>query len=383
MFDRRAAPLNKDRPGSCEVKRNKGKGEKDRMNKIIGAMVLAMACCQASAKMVPSNMSMAMFRSARIKEPTVFKTKVVIADWDSIWYQERGPRENFRNQFLCVRVYPFLEKSEQSGSRHYAFVKKNSEAGKIVADTLKDGGVHAALVCLRYSDKPDFEGVCVLDEIEMLEERLSQEITVKFSGTRIGITKSKGSDYIQGKIAASIRTSLKVFKRPVLRVVVLSDENGSRVVRDSIMDEPNVKVLNDSDTLLQHTTTAGNEENEPPRWQRYIEEISKNQSEVSKETFANVTYVGLPLDIQARRGLKGWRTQHVFAYAQFGKQENAKMIGYRIEMWYRRGCVASYDTIRASDLKRLQLPEDWHVSFAHPEKFKYRSPYSKKDAVKY
>lgn len=353
------------------------------MNKIIGAMVLAMACCQTYAKMVPSDMSMAMFRSARIKEPTVFKAKVVIAAWDSIWYQERGPMENFRNQFLCVRVYPFLEKSEQSGSRHYAFVKKNSEAGKIVADTLKDGGVHAALVCLRYSDKPDFEGVCVLDEIEMLEEGLSQEITVKFSGTRIGITKSKDSDYLQGRIAASIRTSLKVFKRPVLRVVVLSDENGSRVVRDSIMDEPNVKVLNDSDTLLQHTTTAGNEENEPPRWQRYIEEISKNQSEVSKETFANVTYVGLPLGTQTRRGLKGWRTQHMFAYAQFDKQENAKMLGYRIEMWYRGGCVASYDTIRASDLKRLQLPEDWHVSFAHPEKFKYRSPYSKKDAVKY
>ena len=82
---------NEDKPDPCEVKTHKGKGEKDRMNKIIGAMVLAMACCQASAKMVLSDMSMAMFRSARIKEPTVFKAKVVIADWDSIWYQERGP----------------------------------------------------------------------------------------------------------------------------------------------------------------------------------------------------------------------------------------------------------------------------------------------------
>ena len=65
------------------------------------------------------------------------------------------------------------------------------------------------------------------------------------------------------------------------------------------------------------------------------------------------------------------------------ERENAKMLGYRIEMWYRGGCVAVYDTIRASDLKKLQIPEDWHVSFAHHEKFKYRSPYSKKDAVKY
>lgn len=353
------------------------------MKKIVSVLILLVACSQAFAKMTPSDMSMAMFRAARIKEPTVFKSKVVIAAWDSIWYEERGPMENFRDQFLCVRVYPFLGKSDQSGERHYAFVKKNGEAGKIVANALKDGGIHAALVCLRYSDKPNLEGVCVLDEIEMLEEGESQEITVKFSGTRISVTKGKESDYIQGKIAVSIRTSLKVFKRPVLRVVVLSDENGSRVVRDSIIDEPNIKVLNNSDTLLRQTTTAGNEENEPPRWQRYIEEISKNQSEVSKDTFANVTYVGLPLDAQMRRGIKGTRLQHMFAYAQFDKQENAKMLGYRIEMWYRGGCVATYDTIRVSDLKRMQLPEDWHVSFAHPDKFKYRSPYSKKDAVRY
>ena len=53
---------------------------------------------------------------------------------------------------------------------------------------------------------------------------------------------------------------MAMFIRPILRVVVRSGENGARVVRDSIMDEPNVKVLNDSGTLLQHTTVAGNEE---------------------------------------------------------------------------------------------------------------------------
>ena len=117
------------------------------MKKLIVVLVFATTCVQAFAKMTPSGMSMAMFRSARIKEPTVFKAKVTIAAWDSINYAERGPMEDFRDQFLCVRVYPFLEKSEQSGSRHYAFVKKGSEAGMIIANTLKDGGIHAALVC--------------------------------------------------------------------------------------------------------------------------------------------------------------------------------------------------------------------------------------------
>ena len=353
------------------------------MKRIICAIIVAAFCTHTSAKMTPSDMSMAMFRSARIKEPTVFKAKVAIAGWDSINYQERGPLENFRNQFLAVMIRPYIAQAEQSSFGHFGYVKKSSEAGKIVAEKLKDGGIHAALVCMRYSDKPAFEGVCVLDEIEMLEEGESQEISAKFNATRITTTKSKQFDILQGKIGVSIKSQLKVFKRPVLRVVVLSDENGSRVVRDSIMDEPDIKTLNESDTLQRHTTTEGNAENEPPRWQRYIEEISKNQSEVSKDTFASVTYVGLPLERQWRKGLKGDRLQHLFGYARFDKEENAKMLGYRIEMWYRGGCIASYDTIRASDLKRLQLPEDWHVSFKYPEKFKYRSPFSKKKAVKY
>lgn len=352
------------------------------LKKIAVALLSAVVSIQSMAKMAPSGMSMAMFRSARIKEPTVFKAKVVIADWDSIWYQERAPMEGVRDQFLGIRVFPYLEKAEQSGSRHYAYVKKNSEAGKIVAAALKDGGVHAALVCLRYSSNPDFEGVCVLDEIEMLEETDPQEIKVKFSNTRIAVTKGKYRDYLQGNISASIKTSLKYFKRPVLRVVVLSEENGSLVVRDSIMDEPNLKVLSNSDTLRGITTTQGNDENEPYGSQRYIEEISRNQSEVSKEVFANVTYVGLPLDSEEIMSIKGLRTKHNFGYAIFDKDEKAKMLGYRIEMWHKGKCVESYDTVRASLMKRLQLPDDWHVSFAHPDKFKYRSPLSKKYAVR-
>ena len=83
------------------------------MKKLISAIFLVVTCSQAFAKMAPSDMSMAMFRSARIKEPTVFKAKVTIAAWDSIWYAERGPMEDFRDQFLCIRVYPFLEKSRR------------------------------------------------------------------------------------------------------------------------------------------------------------------------------------------------------------------------------------------------------------------------------
>ena len=249
---------------------------------------------------------------------------------------------------------------------------------------MRDGGIHGALVCLRYSDKPDFEGVCVLDEIEMLDEGMSNEISVRFNSTRIGVVKHKGFDILEGKISASVKSQLKFFKRPVLRVVVLSEENGSLIVRDSIMDEPNIKVLSQSTTLGRYTTTEGNANNEPCPYVKYIDEISKNQSEVSKATFANVSYEGLPMGSEYRNTVKGvGRQVHIFGYARFDKDENAKVLGYRTEMWYRGACVAFYCTLRSSDMKKYELPEDWHVSFKYPEKFKYKSPYSSKNAVRH
>ena len=163
-------------------------------------------------------------------------------------------------------------------------------------------------------------------------DEASDELKVKFGATRIGVTKSKEYDYLQGKIAVTIKSKLKVFAKPILRVVVLSDENGSRVVRDSIVDEPDVKVISASDSIEHDTTTAGNDRNEPPHWQHYIEEISANQSEVSAERYKSVSYVGLPIGTEVRKGLKGLREQHMFGFCKFDKQENAKMLGYRIEI---------------------------------------------------
>ena len=346
-------------------------------------VLVAITSVQALAKMTPSDMSMAMFRSARIKEPTVFKAKVAIAPWDSVYYEERGPVEDFRNQFLAVRVQPYNARMEQSAARHFCFVKKSSEAGNVVASALRDGGIHAALVSLRYSDKPDYEGVCVLDEIEMLEYGEATDISVKFTSTRISVVKGKDRDILQGKISARISTSKKFFNRPVLRVVVLSEENGSLVIRDSIMDEPNIKVIGVSDTVSRYTTTEGNDQNEPPPYERFIEEISKNQSEVSKEVFSTVTYNGLPLGLREKRTISGAKIVHEFGYAMFDRDENAKLLGYRLEMWYRGSCLAVYDTIKPAQIKKLQLPDDWHVSFSYPDKFKYRSPFSKKAAVRY
>lgn len=330
--------------------------------------------------MVPSDMSMAMFNSGRITEPTVFKVKIRVAPETFIWDSQV---EKFRSQFWAVCMFPFHSRDNMGATGFYCYVKKDSEAGATIGEALKDGSSHLALVRIRYSDKQEFDRCCVMDAIEMIADGDSEDLKVKFASTRISVTKSKEHDYLQGKIAVTIKSKLKVFAKPILRVVLLADENGSRVVRDSIIDEPDVKVISDSDSISHNTTTCGNDQNEPAYWHKFIEEISANQSEVSAERYKSVSYVGLPLGTQGRLGLKGFRTQHMFGYCKFNKDENAKMLGYRIEMWYKGGCVAVYDTLRPSDIKKLQIPEDWHVSFKHPQKFKYRSPFSSKAAVRY
>lgn len=340
------------------------------------------------AALTPSDMSLAMFKSGLVKEPTVFKVKVAIAAREGSWW---GPSNEVRDQYWAVRVRPYLSRGDDEVSRLICYVLKDSAAGKTVGNLLKDGAFHIALVKLRYVDREYFSEFCLMDEIEPVSSGDGDsDVTAKFSATRISVTKSERYDYLQGKIAVSFRSDKKYFKKPILRVVLLTEENGSRVVRDCILDEPNVKMLGDSESSYHYlsrysnsnTTTYGNDNNEPYGLRRTIEEISAGQSDVSKEKYKSVTYEGLPLDTQIRNGVKGSRIAHVFGYCMFDKDEEAKMLGYRIEAWQNGKCISHYDTIKSQHLKKFQIPEDWHVSFQYPEKFKYRSPFATKNVVR-
>lgn len=347
-------------------------------------LLLSVFVCASYAEMVPSGMSLAMFMSGRIQEPTVFKVEVAVSPWDATFFDtvsEGFSEGEFRNLYWVVKVRPYRSRYERGALRYVTCcVKKGSKAGSVVKEFLKDGGYHAAHVQMRYSSGPELNKCCVIDEIEILSSEYP-DITAKFSNTRIGIVKSKGLDYVQGTVTANIRSELKYFKKPIVRVILLTNENGSRVIRDTIVDEPNIKMINHSDSVEHHTTTFGNDNNEPWGVRKYIEEISINQSEVSKEQFSKVSYVGLPLGGNWGHGIKGPKWRNMFGFARFDKDENAKLIGYRIEMWQKGNCVEVYDTVRPSMLRRLELPEDWHVSFKYPEKFKYRSPFSRKHVV--
>lgn len=226
-------------------------------------------------------------------------------------------------------------------------------------------------------------------------------IRVKFTATRIGIVKDNGTDYVKGRISADVRSSQDFFTKPLLRVVLLTEENGSCVIRDTIMNEPNLKVEGEYDTYYwwntygtQKTTTRSTANNEPYYHHHYytsdyrktIEEISRLQSEVSKAQYAKSNYEGLPLGSVWRKGIKGSRRVPVFGYCRFNQNEKAKVLGYRIEMWYAGECAAWWESFSAADVKKYQLPDDWHVTlksgesvFANPKRFKYRSPWEMKD----
>ena len=60
--------------------------------------------------------------------------------------------EKYRDQFWTVRMRPIHSKDDLGRTGLYCYVKKSSEAGKVIVESLKDGGEHSALVQVRYSD---------------------------------------------------------------------------------------------------------------------------------------------------------------------------------------------------------------------------------------
>ena len=67
-------------------------------------------------------------------------------------------------------------------------------------------------------------GVCSAAKTWVLPEAA---VKAKFVTTKIGVTKGENFHYLQGKISVSYKSVLKYSKKPVLRVVVLTEENGN------------------------------------------------------------------------------------------------------------------------------------------------------------
>lgn len=342
---------------------------------------------------VSSGVSLPVFMSTQMVEPNVFTANASITDWDySIPYILR---ENFRDKLYAVRITPCENVPNQRfRNGYYCFAKKDAPVGKAVFDALKDGQAHLVRVKLRHCLLKDLnfgsmmtisrvrdgvvyqsdtsEKICVIDSIEIQRAKAkeAQEIEAKFTKTRLSMVQSKDMDYLQGTITARIKSKAKYFKKPVLRVVVLTEERGTLYFNEMIMKDVGVNKLPrysfDSESSFGNIGSTS------------IEEISYSQTQVSLSAYSTVSYSGYTLDDENNFSSSSFRSRGrkqraTTGYIKFKLDQEAKVIGYRIEMWHNGMAVSSYDSMRENLLKKFDLPEDWYISNKYTQKFKYKT----------
>ena len=353
----------------------------------------------------PSGMSFTAFKEKQPSEPAVFKAKIRFGSGNHAYcdllQNFDGPEKEAKNKFWAVRVLPMDRQAVDSGDGGLAcFVTKNAaDFGKEVVGLLDDGAYHVALVKLRFLSGRKFRQCCVMDEIEMWSAKAAEAFkdkvrNVDFSAAELRVAGSERR-YVRGKIGVvmNIDPNVGVLTRPVLRVVMLTREKTRKnryTVTDCIIEEPNAKTIdpfsangNPGAAVARHTTTGvGGNGKSPssPNRHRCVEEISASQSEVFSRNLATLSYVGIPLAAwQSDTGQSdGNGANDMTGYALLG--EGAELFGYRVELWCDGACVKVHDTVNPHQRKELDIPDDWHVSFKHPEKFKYSAPVPQKDA---
>lgn len=211
--------------------------------------------------------------------------------------------------------------------------------------------------------------VCCVSPCMAAQERSSKglPVNIRFTSTCISQVRDSGIDYIKGKVSFNLQTKNNYIKRPILRVVMLTDENGTRAIRDVIMREPSLKVTSDSDggSIYNMTTTIPSRrtndagKNIPDCNVRTIECISKIESEVSKEAYTSANYEGVLL---GRIYKKKHGYMPIFGFCKFNDGEKAKLLGYRLEVWVDGQCITSWESFSAITRKKYDLPDDWHIT---------------------
>ena len=308
-------------------------------------ITVAYAVCGA---MEPSDISLAIFKSRMVTDPTVLKVNAKLTTDQSAYNSQIF---DYRTKFWAINIRPSRSGGNMESGGLTCYVKKDSEPGRIIETALKDGAEHTALVKLRYSKNEKFNECCVLDEIEMSGTEGKPELVAKFETTRLYVVIGKGIDSIEGRVTLSVRSKLKYFTKPLLRVVLLMEEkdSGTRIIRDCILDDP------------KPDGKMGVDYNHTRRGQASIGEKSASQPEVAKEKYETVRYEGYRFS----------KNKRCYAFYHTSNGSKHQLLGYRLECWYKGTCISTFDSFRPMELRKLHMPDDWHVMFKHPNKFKY------------
>ena len=298
------------------------------IKKLLCLASFAVGVCTVWGAMTPSNMSLTMFKSGMVTDPTVLKVNAKLTTDQSAYNSQIF---DYRTKFWAINIRPSRRAGDVKSGDLTCYVKKDSKAGRIIETNLKDGAEHTALVKLRYSKNENFNECCVLDEIEVLVVEETSDLTAKFDTTRLYVVMGKGTHYIEGRVTLSVRSKLKYFTKPLLRVVLLMEEDGTRIIRDCILDDP------------KPDGKMGVDYNHTRRGQASIGEKSASQPEVAKEKYGTIKYEGYLVHKNKRC--------YAFYYTHNGRKR--QLLGYRLEYWYKGACISTFDTFSAMELRKL------------------------------
>ena len=169
-----------------------------------------------------------------------------------------------------------------------------------------------------------------------------EQVSARFSRTRLAPMTAKGhsNQTLNGQVAATFKSDLPRFKRPVLYVAALYDVDGLWRMYDVVCGTPGA--------WYGHLLSKGQTPAQISRW----------QMEVSKDAWSTVTFGDSRTGFFNDCGISPSR---------------AKLIGYRLELWQNGGLVRSFDSA-AYAVRSAGAPEDWHVKGKYPDKIAYRWP---------
>ena len=183
---------------------------------------------------------------------------------------------------------------------------------------------------------------------------------VRISSPKILLSREKSGSDVQvvGQFKVEMSFAKKTAKKPVVRLVCLSEVGGTLAANCIFLDKPDSnKGLSRSEiaaALKVSGVASGSKETErsgadPAKFTPYL-------AEVTKDAYLSAIYGTAELN----RG-----------FFRLGRSEKMpRLLLYRIEVWQNGVMVAKFDSSRTG-LGAYEIPADWHEWKKYPQKFKY------------
>ena len=203
----------------------------------------------------------------------------------------------------------------------------------------------ACNMALRFKEKPLFPKSTSSSKKQQNDG--PQEISAVIKQGRLNSAKDRPDrksperTVLRGQVRVAVKSDKPRFKRPILHIIALFEQDGIWKYYDTILTE---QKSSSGRTLGSQETPGG---------------VSRSQPEVSADQWLQ------PIFGEPKVGY--FRSCRI-------TPDNPKLLAYRVELWQNGGLVTFLDGMDAKTLKKAGVPEDWHIKGKHPGNFVYYWP---------